>query len=208
MAGQLQRVASPDFTPLQYGLWSVVQDRSADNTRWRSGVFWQPICGTASTTYDECLVVTGAGGPPPPPAAKAATHTLAPYGAQPFTVTAEVDCSPVGYVNDPDEKTNAENAARVALSQSELVQVERAFWTGVAGGQATVYPHLAEDTAFTDGGIILQMAATTVTGSTILDIVEGMGYLESRLNACFGGQGVIHVPEIVYPALEIGRAHV
>lgn len=202
MASPLARVQAPNYTPLQYGLWSVVQDRSATPDRWRSGVHWQPICGTAVTTYDECVVVTGTGGPPPPPAAKAATHTIAARGAQPFTVVAEVDCSPVGYVNDPDEVTNARNAARVALSRTELVQVESAFWTGIAGGQRTVFPRLAANAAFTNSDrILMQTAATTVTGSTVLDIVEAMGYLESRLNACLGGQGVIHVPEILYPAL-------
>jgi hypothetical protein len=202
MPSPLARVQGPDYTPLQYGLWSVVQDRSATADRWRSGVVWQPICGTAVTTYDECLTVTGTGGPPPPPAAKAATHTLAARGAQPFTVVAQVDCSPVGYVNDPDERTNARNAARVALTQTELIQVEAAFWTGVAGGRNVVLPHLAANAAFTNSDrILMQTAATTVTGSTVLDIVEAMGYLESRLNACYGGQGTIHVPEILYPAL-------
>jgi hypothetical protein len=202
MVAPLNQVESPVFTPLSYGLWSVVQDRSATDDRWRSGVTWQPICGTATTTYDECVTVTGVGGPPPPPAPKAATHTIAARGAQPFTVVAEVDCSPVGFVNDPFERTNAQNAARVALAQTEMIQVERAFWTGLAGGQAVVFPHLAEDTAFTNSdNIIMQTAVTTVTGSTVLDVVEGLGYLESRLDACYGGQGVIHVPDIVFNAL-------
>jgi len=202
MVAPLNQVESPDFTPLSYGLWSVVQDRSATGDRWRSGVTWQPICGTSNTTYDECITVTGTGGPPPAPAAKAATHTIAARGAQPFTVFAEVDCSPVGFDNDPFERSNAQNAARVALSQTEMIQVERAFWTGIAGGQAVVFPHLAEDTAFTNSdNIIMQTAVTTVTGSTVLDVVEGLGYLESRLDACYGGQGVIHVPDIVFNAL-------
>lgn len=202
MAIPLNQVESPDFTPLPYGLWSVVQDRSASADRWRSGVVWQPICGTAVTTYDECVVVTGTGLPPAPPPAKAATHTIAARGAQPFTVFAEIDCSPVGFVNDPFERENAQNAAKVALSQTEMIQVERAFWTGIAGGtNGVVLPHLAASSSQTVDRIILQTAATTVTGSTVLDVVEALGYLESRLDACYGGVGVIHVPDILFEAL-------
>ncbi len=204
MAAPLNPVESSNFTPLSYGLWSVVQDRSASDDRWRAGVWWQPICGTADTTYEKCLTVTGTGGVAPPPPGKEATHTIAARGAQPFTVFAEIDCSPVGFVNDPFERTNAQNAAKVALSQTEMIQVERAFWTGIAGNQAVVFPHLAENTEFIaggPGGVIMQTAASTAVTGSVLDVVEALGYLESSLDACYGGQGVIHVPDILFNAL-------
>ena len=88
------------------------------------------------------------------------------------------------------------------MGRSESWQVEYAFWTGsVAASGNKVYPHLAANAAVLDAGVIptitLQCAATTVTGSVILDVVEGIGRLEAALGNCYNGQGTLHVPMIL-----------
>jgi hypothetical protein len=194
MAGPRRLVAPPTFVDRSYGLLSVVQARYDEpDAHWRNGVTWQDICLTsrASTTLDP-FCVTGA-----PPQPKVDNIDVVTFGATPFTVYAEVDCSPVGY-------TQEEQRARAidALTRLEPYQVERTFWTGAATVTgAAVYPHLAENEAVFEGSgsmqITLQCAATPISGSVPLDIVEGLGRLESGLAGCFDGQGTIHVPTIL-----------
>lgn len=189
-------VPPPTFTPTPNGLLSVVQARfDEQDPHWRFGVTYQPLCGNASTTYDACLAVTGTGGPPLP-GAKSATASNTARGATPFTVFAEFDCSPAAW----DEQ--AAQLAEQALTRYESAQVERAFWTGVAGGKTVAFPHLAADAEVLDSSaILLQTAATPVTGA-VLDIVEGLGRLESALASCLNGAGVIHVPVVLGAALD------
>jgi hypothetical protein len=190
-------VAAPSFEASPFGLLSVVEARyTEDNPHWRTGVQWQPICGTADTTYDPCLAVTGSGGPPPTPAAKTAGVTDETRGATPFTVYAGFNCSPAAWAEEAGER------AQDAMTRLESWQVERAFWTGVAGSQDTVWPHLAADAERRDMyGVLLQTAADPVTGA-VLDIVEGLGRLEQDLADCYPGVGVIHVPAVLGPALD------
>ena len=193
MAGPRQLVPPPNWVERNFGLLSVVQTRYDDpDAHWRNGVTFQDLCGTASLTYDP-YCVTGS-----EPAAKAENVELRTYGALPFTVFGEVDCSPVGYSQEEQRARGVE-----ALTRNESLQVEAAFWTGTAGGDANiVYPHLAASETVTDvAGITLQCAATTVSGSTVLDVVEGLGRLEAAMAACHNGQFVIHVPTILGPAL-------
>jgi hypothetical protein len=148
------------------------------------------------TTYDECISVTGTGHPPPP-ASKSDNVDYGPArGATPFTVYTEFDCSPVGI-------DNAQKIATDALAQTAPWQVERTFWTGLSGGQAIAYPHLAATAQVLDAeGIVLQSAATTVTGSgAATDIALGLGVLEEQLANCYNGVGVIHVPVKALPTL-------
>jgi hypothetical protein len=191
MPGPRQLVDPPTFVDRNFGLLSVVQARyDQPDPHWRNGVTWQNLCGIGFTTFDDYCVVSGA-------PLKQPTHTTPVYGATPFTPFAEVDCSPVGY--DPQFE---EARAADALGRSESWQVEYAFWTGsVAASGNNTYPHLAADTAVLDEGVLpsitLQCAATTITGSVILDVVEGLGRLEAALASCYNGQGVIHVPMIL-----------
>ncbi len=188
MAGPRQLVAPPTFVDRNFGLLSVVQARYDEpDSHWRNGVTFQDICGIANLTHDSCAV---SGAPPP----KAGNVTVETFGALPFTVFAEVDCSPVGY-------TQQEQRARAvdALTRAEGYQVERALWTGdISNG--VLYPHLAANTLVTDPtnvNVTLQCAATTVSGSVVFDIVEGVARLEAAMSACWPGQFVIHVPMIL-----------
>ncbi len=172
------------FTSLPYGLWDTLQTPSPDGVHWQQGVTWEDRCPTGDSTYDECLSVTGTGAPPEPPA-KTANVVQTNRGALPFTVYAEFDCSPVGL-------GNAQSVAQDALARVEQQQVEEAFWTGVAGGQTVVFPHLAANSEVLDGDIVLQTVATpVVTGA---DAVHALGVLEQELAECYAGQGLIHVP--------------
>lgn len=187
-------VAPPSFTPAPYGLLSVVQARYDEtNPHWRAGVTWQPLCGIAESTYDSCLAVTGTGEPPAPPA-KAATATWEARGATPFTVYAQFDCSPAVFA------TQSQRLGEESLTRTESWQVERAFWTGLAGGQTTVFPHLAANAQVVDSeGVLLQTASTAVTG--VVDIVEGLASVEKALADCLNGVGVIHVPAQLIPTM-------
>jgi hypothetical protein len=172
------------FTALPYGLWDTIQTPSPDGVHWQQGVTWTERCPTGDTTYDECLAVTGTGAPPEPPA-KTANVDQSSRGATPFTVYAEFDCSPVGL-------GDAQSIAQDALARVEQLQVEEAFWTGVAGGQAVAFPHLAANAEVLDGEVVLQSVATpTVTGA---DVAHALGVLEQQLAGCYAGQGLIHVP--------------
>jgi hypothetical protein len=179
------------FTPLPYGLWDTVQQVSGDGPHWQQGITWIERCPTGDSTYDECLSVTGVGAPPSPPA-KTANVDQTSRGALPFTLYAEFECSPVGLAE-------AETDASHALVRVEQTQVETAFWTGAAGGQAVVFPHLAADTETLDGDIVLQpVASPAVTGA---DVAHALGALEQELADCYAGQGLIHVPRSVLPTL-------
>ena len=195
MSGPKNLVSAPRFDARQYGLLSVVQPRYDEpDSHWRNGVIWQDICGAGSSTYDPFCLASGTG---TTPAAKTDNIDWNTYGATPFTAFAQVDCSPVGYSQE-EQRARAVDA----LTRTEAFQVERAFWTGAAGGDsAIVFPHLAANEALTEfqqGAISpvvqLQCAASTVSGTTILDVTEGLGRLEMAFGQCYQGQGVIHAP--------------
>jgi hypothetical protein len=156
------------------------------------GVTWESLCGDSNTTFDDCIVVTGSGTGQPVPPSPAKTDTgldLVKRGATAFTVFAEIDCSAPGFWDRADDVVGD------GLLRTEQEQVERALWTGIAGGQQVVFPRLAANaTVFDEGNIQLQTAAVSVSGSAIYDVVEGLGRLEGMLASCYGGQGVIHAP--------------
>ena len=191
MPGPRQLVAPPTFVDRNFGLLSVVQARYDEpDMHWQNGVTFQTLCGMAGNTYDPFCIE-------PDPATKAANMSTPVRGAQPFTPFAEVDCSPVGITPGESEARAAD-----ALTRTESWQVERVFWTGTAGGDTNaVYPHLAANTAVLDNGVVptitLQCAATTISGSVVMDVVEGFGRLEAALGDCSNGQGVLHVPLIL-----------
>lgn len=192
MAGARPIVDAPTFTPPVYGLWDAVQKPSAD-AHWRQGVTWIERCPVGSSTYDECLNVTGTGGPPPAPPTKTDNVDQTFRGATPFTVFAEFDCSPVG-IGD------AERSAQDALARIENFRVEQIFSTGLAGGQTVQFPHLAANASVVDAnGIVLQSAATTVVTGGTVDVADGLGRLEASLASCYGGLGFIHIPKAALP---------
>jgi hypothetical protein len=195
MAGPRVLAKPPTFVDRQYGLLSVVEARYDEPDRhWRNGITYQDICQLGGSTYDPYCLASGTG---TTPAAKAANVFNTTYGALPFTVFAEVDCSPVGYSQD-------EQRARAldALSRTETYQVENVFWTGAAGGDTgIVYPHLAADTAVVDTTILpnatLQCAVTPVSGVGAFEVVEAIGRLEAAMGACYNGQITLHVPLVL-----------
>lgn len=184
-------VKPPAFTPLPYGLMSVAQlvTDDVDRVHWRNGVQFQPdVCDESAVTLAQCPVVTGF-------TKEATSDGLPAKGSQAFTAYASIACSPVG--NFWEE---AEARVTAALTNGEARAVERIFWTGdvdVPSGD-TVYPHLAANAAVYDDTdqVLLQPAATTIVTGAV-DVVEGLGLLESRLADCYGGVGVIHAPREV-----------
>jgi hypothetical protein len=199
MAGARQIVDGPDFTTLPFGLWDTIQQRTVTDPHWQNGITWVDICPSpiGSTTYDDCIAVTGTGGAPSAPPLVASDVTQTVRGATPFTIYAEFDASPVGL-----DSLGARALAETNLSRMEPFTVEQAFWTGVSGGQATVWPHLSSNTVLDDAnGILIQTAASPVVTGTGVDAATAMGQLETALASCYGGQGVIHVPRLALSTL-------
>ena len=154
-------VVAPSFTPLPYGLFSALADvtRNPRTFHWEAGVQWESICASSTTTFDPCVSVTGSAGLDVGPAPdKAETASYEQRGATPFTVLAEIDCSAPGFWDRAGVDINR------VFTQAEQWQVERALWTGIAAGVPVVYPHLAEDTAVTDGSVVLQTGQNTLNG--------------------------------------------
>jgi hypothetical protein len=211
MANFRQIVDPPSFTPLPFGLWSVVETPTENDVHWQQGINYQPLCsasvtGIGATSYSDCIVVTGGGAPPPaPPITNNMTQTV--RGATPFETYAEFDCAVVGLID-------AQGTAERALSMAEPWQVERAFWTGLAGGpngtNTTVFPHLAANSQVLDQtSILLQTAAVNVTGAgsigvagDLLNVETALGLLEGALANCYDGVGVIHVPQFLLPTMD------
>jgi hypothetical protein len=188
-------VDPPRRQPMPYGIFTAVEDRPVDDPHLLGGVEYQPLCGGAGTTFDYCVT----GGPAPQMYATAARFFRA---ALPFTVFAEVDCTPVGTHWDQ----GFEDAKNI-LQTTEQYQVERAFWTGQAAGlDNIVYPHLAAaapvtQSVVTNGlQVTLQTQAVVVSGGS-LNPVSAIGALEGNLSACYDGMGTLHVPESAIPAL-------
>jgi hypothetical protein len=192
VAGPRQIVDGPSFAALPFGLWDAVQKPTAEGTHWQNGITWVDQCATGGTVMDECIAVTGTGGAPTAQQTLTGNVVQTNRGATSFTVYAEFDCSPVGL-------TNAETVASDALAKVEQYQVERAFWTGVAGksggvGTTTVFPHLASaSTLYDSANILLQPAASPVATGSDDDAVIALGKLEAALDDCYHGRGLIHV---------------
>jgi hypothetical protein len=202
VVGSRQTIDAPSFTTLPFGLLTVVEQPPAPD-HWQGGVTWAQKCifggSLGNTTYDPCTAVTGTGSAPTPPT-KAKSLSSQARGATSFTVVVEFDCPPIG--NDSGQATQS---VQSALAAAEPWQVERAFWTGQAGGQNTVFPHLASAATANDpDGILLQTAATVVTGVSgdLLNAATALGLIEDALADCYGGIGVIHVPTIALPTLD------
>ena len=200
-------VSQPDFTPPPFSLLSVIDWRDGD-PHWKAGVEWESVCGDSASTYDECVIINATSGavtgdpvPYPAPAPKSATAVRQNFAATPFTIFAEVDCSAVGFYDHSTEW------AEQVLERTEGKELEAIFATGVVAGVAgTQFPHLGASTAVTDteanGNILtLQLAATVVTGAASCAQVA-LGLLESAFADCYGGLGIIHVPNELIPIFD------
>jgi hypothetical protein len=182
-------IAPPAAAPSPYGLLSVVELRPDDVPFWRLGVSWQDTCPTGGSTLEPCYpsapAVTGTSFP------KSANVTRTNWGATPFTVYAEVDCSAPAFWDD------REAYVRTAFERVEQWQVERIFWTGTVSGVANAaLPHLAAATQIQETGLgyatNLQLQSTAVTGVALAPAVA-LGTLEDALADCLlGVAGVIH----------------
>lgn len=195
-SGPRAPVDGPAFSPRDFSLWSVVEDRSpiTSDQHWRNGVTFNALCGVAGSFYDDFCTDGN-------PAPKAANITVPRRAALPMVAFTELDCSPVGY-----DQQEQRSLASQALVNTEMEQVEQMFWTGRAGGDTNIiYPHLAHNAVVdeSDGlySVRLQCAATQVSGSVAFDVTEGFGRLEAAYAACSGGLGVIHVPYVLGEAL-------
>lgn len=186
-------VASPPFTPLPYGLFSVTDATPDSDQHWQAGVEYQPdVCGEALSTWDEC-VITGSGTGTLASTKQPVVTGIGTKGAEPFTVYSWIRCGPVG-------QDEIEARTISALTNGEARAVERVFWTGVVDSGQRQLQHLASNSQVVDvNGDVLVTAATSVTTGTAVDMVEGLGLLEGQLAACYGGVGVIHMPRTAIP---------
>lgn len=183
-------VQPPIVTPAPYGLLSAVELRPDGESFWRLGTTWQDTCPQGGSTIEPCYTsapaVTGTS------FSKSANATRTNWGATPFTIYAEVDCSAPAFWDDK------EDYVRTAFERVEQWQLERIFWTGTVDGVANAaLPHLAATSAVTEQGLgyvtTLQLAATQVTG-TAISAPMALGAVESALANCLRGvQGIIHI---------------
>lgn len=203
-------VGAPSKSPLTYGLFSVAEMRSEPTVNgrvdphWKNGVTWQNVCPDLDSTYDQCIQrgalgipVTGLGENP----TKSATASRSIWGATPFTVYGEIDCSPPGFWEQ------AQDILSRTFDQAEQFEVEKVFFTGTVNTTPNFqFPHLAAAAGLVEtepGGATLQLVTGNVgpTGGGSLDVVEALGKLEQSLSACVKGIGVIHISAELLPHL-------
>ena len=136
MAAGRALINPPPFTPHAYGLLGAAADVTANApAHWEAGLTWQPLCAAAAVTFDECLVVTGAG-EVAEPATKTASFDSLRRGATPFTVYARKDCSAPTYWNDAAAQT------AVQAIRSDLTAAQNAVQT-INGRITTIQSDIA-----------------------------------------------------------------
>lgn len=180
MAGRFY-VASPPFTPAQFGLLSVATLIDEADPHWRNGVQAElQSCRAASLTYDGCVSVTDPQGSTNP--TKTAPRGVTTQVSEPFTLYGAFHCAPVGHA-----PADVESRAGEALVRGEGRTLERVFEIG--------YSDLNGETAPDATDVVnpnLNDAATTVVAGTF-PAVTALGILEKKLGLCYGGVGVIHM---------------
>lgn len=197
MANGRMNVSPPVKAQLRFGLDSVAEIRPASSAdgRWRAGVTWDNVCPDATSTYDQCVQNNALGTVTGTPDAKAATADRAFWGATPFTIFTEIDCSAPGFWSEADDNV------RRAMDQASAYEVERVFWTGtIAGVPDLAFPHLVADTELTEAGypsVTLQLAGAPVVTGGPFDPAEALGLLEAALGTCVKGVGTIHMPIVL-----------
>lgn len=187
----------PRFTPLRYGLLSAADEATDGDAHWQMGtVFQGDICAVPATVTGGPCKATGITKVP-------SVSGIPSSAAQSFAVYAWIYCSPVGHGDNLADLTD--RTSRL-LTNGEGRAVESVFWSGVASN-GTVAPHLAANAqvlAAAQGAMTveLQSAATAVTTGAPVDVVEALGLLEGALGACYGGEGIIHIPAGALPHLD------
>ncbi len=186
-------VAPPLFTPPSYTLLDYVQWVDDPDPHWQLGISYEVFCGATGLTFDRCIAQDSNEVANP---RKLPSAYMQMRGATPFTVYAEIDCSPPGFWD------NAEANVAAQLARTESYDVEFAFWSGAVSGVGNIaLPHLASNAAIIDSdGVTLQTAASVpVTGT--FDVVEGLGVIEQYLADCYVGTGLIYVTLPVFEEL-------
>lgn len=186
-----------DFINPPFDLLTAVNWLTGVDQHWLGGIQYDANCAEAAITTSPCV----SGSPDSSVLTKAATFSHVVRGARPFTVYSEIDCSAPGggWENDRDR-------AVVALTQAASTLVEQCFWNGQTGKGAPVFPNLSTTGPLFDSTnrILLQPQAQpliTGSGNIALDVVEGIGRLESQIGLCYDGIAYIHVPSVLGPAL-------
>lgn len=186
-----QNVAGPTQPVNQLGLFSAIDFRPVSDVHVLGGITWQSrVPAVSSTTIDPCFIGNAVG------ALKQTTNQYS-RGASPFTVFAEIDCSPPGFWDNMDA------FIAEAFALSEQAAVEFTLMTGsVAATGGAQYPHLAAPATIIEPitNITLQPATQLVTGVP-LDIIEGLGRLEDLMMSSLNGPGVIHVTPAAFEIL-------
>lgn len=204
MVNSRVNVSPPRKEGLEYGLLSVVENRTGER-HWQNGVTWQNVCPDINSTYEACILgnalgvpVTGIATAP----AKTATSTRSIWGATPFTLKEQINCSPPGFWENADEFVEK------AFNETEEVGVAEVFQTGIVAGTPNLqFPHLSAAAVLVDstpGGATLQLQTASLAPSgtgAALDVVEALGKLEQALGACVHGKGVIHIQAELLPHL-------
>lgn len=189
-AGRRLEVPSPQFTPNRYGLLSVAQMPAEGDVHWRDGVLTIPdSCGAAVAYADPC--------PTPEDRTKAIPSGTPIAGADPFTIYAGWECSPVGFSQEEIDRRS-----RAALLNGEERAVEAVFWSGITENGQDVRPRLAED-ADGSGDGFSYTAAEEVASGTATTPTLALAALEAAIGACYGGQPTIHMTRDVATALFI-----
>lgn len=170
------KVEAP-FAPLpEYGLLSVTQPITPKDSHWEgTGVYWEDVLCTDVTSISGFVC-------PPTGDAKDVDRGKRICCAEPYTTLSSYECPPVGV-----PAGEAFDIARKRLLSLEHREVERVFWTGIAGDGTAINPSLQAGNSTCDDGPV---DLTPDAGA--LDPVAAIAVLESALAACGTGMGVIH----------------
>src|SRR3546814_7145892 len=157
-------------TALPFGLLSAVTPRPVGNSRWESGVEWEPLaCGPAS----------GIGEPdcdPEVPTVGLPKTFPVPGGvdaADAFTIYGSYECSPMGHTLE-----YAQERATEHLLAREEARAEQAIWTGDLGNT----PNFTEGTDSASGALEPRLA---------------LAEAEQYIATAYGSLGTIHMPRYV-----------
>lgn len=187
------------FTAPQYGLLSVATPLDLPGVHWQGGMKYEPLCPNADTTYDPC---TSGLEDLDDPAEKEPTTEWAVRVSAPFTVRAQIDCSPVGVWDEMPSRVAQ------ALTRAEGRSLEHAFLTGHTTANEedkTVFPHLAYDGSDEEEGDALLQPAADVISDTPLDIVDAIGAIEEQMGYCYAGTPTLHIPKRLGAALHANQ---
>lgn len=176
----------PAFTPLPYSLLDTVPPVAFTGHQ-KKGVMYQVDACSVPNQYTEVGCSNDPGAP------KEASTSVLWRATDPFVVYSWLPCT---YVGEPPDKLKADTLA--AHENNVKRRVGEIFWTG--GDDGTNSQRLAADTEETISvvplglEVVLQTAATVVTGGGVLDVPTAIGQLEQEMAQCYGGTPYIHVP--------------